>query len=266
VHEQKMAEDGEAIQIKVKDQQGEEVAFKVKKTTKMGKIFDAYAQRKGIQRQNLRFMVDGERINEDDTPKMLELEDEDQIEVALHQVGGGDGGDGEAIQIKVKDQAGDEMAFKVKKTTKMGKIFDAYSQRKGVARQSLRFLLDGKSISQDDTPKMLELEEDDQIDVYLEQVGGGVDGGDDGNGAGSDTITIKVRDATGDEVSFKVKKLTKMSKIFDAYAAKKGVETRSLRFKLDGESIHGDHTPKMLELEDGDQVRVCVYMKACIME
>ena len=76
------------------------------------------------------------------------------------------------VTLRVKDQHGDEMFFKVKKETKMLKIMDAYAQRKGISKQSLRFTMDGDRINDEDTPKMLELEENDQIDVMLETVGG----------------------------------------------------------------------------------------------
>lgn len=83
----------------------------------MEKIFSAYAQRKGVSVNALRFLLDGTRISGDQTPKMvraaaiaslkfgtvrivlncvcslllplqLELEDQDQIDCALEQVGG----------------------------------------------------------------------------------------------------------------------------------------------------------------------------------
>ena len=76
------------------------------------------------------------------------------------------------MNIRVKDQAGEEMVFKVKKLTKMQKVFDAYSLRKGVSSNALRFMLDGQRIEGDSTPKMLELEDNDQIDVLLQQLGG----------------------------------------------------------------------------------------------
>jgi len=84
-----MAEEkGDAITIRVKDQGGEETFFKVKNTTKMSKVFGAYAQRKGVQQSSLRCLLDGERINPEDTPKSLELEDQDQIDRLLEQYGG----------------------------------------------------------------------------------------------------------------------------------------------------------------------------------
>jgi len=60
----------------------------VKKTTKMSKVFDAYAQRKGVQRKALRFLLDGERIQDDQTPDDLDLDENDQIDCLLEQTGG----------------------------------------------------------------------------------------------------------------------------------------------------------------------------------
>jgi len=54
----------------------------------MSKVFDTYAQRKGVQATSLRFMVDGERIDDNQTPKTLELDDQDQIDCMLEQTGG----------------------------------------------------------------------------------------------------------------------------------------------------------------------------------
>ena len=54
----------------------------------MDKVFKAYAQRKGVQQSSLRFLLDGERINPQDTPESLDLEDQDQIDCLLEQFGG----------------------------------------------------------------------------------------------------------------------------------------------------------------------------------
>mmetsp|Transcript_924 Transcript_924/g.1975 ORF Transcript_924/g.1975 Transcript_924/m.1975 type:complete len:92 (+) Transcript_924:138-413(+) len=78
----------EPITIRVRDQTGEETFFKIKKTTKMSKVFGTYANRKGVQLSSLRFLLDGERIEPDQTPKMLELDDQDQIDCMLEQSGG----------------------------------------------------------------------------------------------------------------------------------------------------------------------------------
>merc|ERR1712232_1301934 len=87
-----MAEGGDAaanhIQLKVKDQQGSEVQFKIKKSTPLRKLMDAYCSRLGLQSSQVRFMVDGERIAPEDSAEKLGLEDEDLIDVAMEQTGG----------------------------------------------------------------------------------------------------------------------------------------------------------------------------------
>mmetsp|Transcript_31401 Transcript_31401/g.70336 ORF Transcript_31401/g.70336 Transcript_31401/m.70336 type:complete len:181 (+) Transcript_31401:80-622(+) len=170
-------EGNEPITIRVKDQTGEETMFKVKKTTKMQKIFGAYAQRKGVDPSSLRFLLDGDRIQGDQTPKMLELEDEDQIDCVLAQMGGADEdtkpeGGSEQLTIRVKDQNGEETMFKIKKSTRLKKVFAAYAARKGVEASAMRFMLDGENIEPDSTPGDLDLEDNDQIDCFLAQVGG----------------------------------------------------------------------------------------------
>jgi small ubiquitin-related modifier len=53
------------LSIALKDSNGELTHFKVKKKTKMGKIFDAYAAKKGVEVGNMRFLLDGDRVNHD---------------------------------------------------------------------------------------------------------------------------------------------------------------------------------------------------------
>lgn len=79
----------------------------------------------------------------------------------------------EYIKLKVVSQDSSEIHFRVKFTTPMSKIKKSYSDRVGVPVTSLRFLFDGKRINDTDTPKQLEMEEDDTIEVYQEQQGGG---------------------------------------------------------------------------------------------
>ena len=74
--------------------------------------------------------------------------------------------------MRVVGQDNSEVHFKVKFTTNMGKLKKSYSERQGVPVQSLRFLFDGRRINDDETPKQLEMENDDTIEVYQEQVGG----------------------------------------------------------------------------------------------
>jgi hypothetical protein len=72
------------------------------------------------------------------------------------------------ITIVLRDQTGDRIFFKIKRSTRMKHVFAVYAQRKGIAVGSLRFFLDGDQIDDAQTPIMLELEDNDQIDVMLE--------------------------------------------------------------------------------------------------
>ena len=80
----------------------------------------------------------------------------------------------EYIKLKVVGQDNSEVHFKVKYTTNLGKLKKSYSDRQGVSVAALRFLFDGKRINDEDTPKSLEMEDGDSIEVYQEQVGGRV--------------------------------------------------------------------------------------------
>ena len=78
----------------------------------------------------------------------------------------------EYIKLKVVGQDSNEIHFRVKMSTNMAKLKKSYSERVGVPVSSLRFLFDGRRINDDETPKALEMEQDDVIEVYQEQTGG----------------------------------------------------------------------------------------------
>ncbi|CDW73774.1 ubiquitin-like protein smt3 [Stylonychia lemnae] len=76
------------INIKVKSQDGTEIYFKIKRTTQLKKLMDAYCTRQGLSINQCRFIFDGERLKDDDTPDKLEMENGDEIDVMVEQTGG----------------------------------------------------------------------------------------------------------------------------------------------------------------------------------
>ena len=76
------------LNLKVMAQDGSVVQFKIKRRTPLKKLMSAYCERMGKQMNSLRFVFDGNRINEDDTPSTLDMTDDDQIEVFQDQIGG----------------------------------------------------------------------------------------------------------------------------------------------------------------------------------
>uniref|UniRef100_M8BY97 Small ubiquitin-related modifier n=1 Tax=Aegilops tauschii TaxID=37682 RepID=M8BY97_AEGTA len=99
----------------------------------------------------------------------------------------GDGG-GAHINLKVKGQAyltaikvhslatgrdGNEVFFRIKRSTQLKKLMNAYCDRQSVDLNSIAFLFDGRRLRGEQTPDELEMEEGDEIDAMLHQTGGG---------------------------------------------------------------------------------------------
>ncbi|KYR01010.1 hypothetical protein DLAC_02088 [Tieghemostelium lacteum] len=79
----------------------------------------------------------------------------------------------EHINIKVVNANGQETVFKIKKSTKMGKLIANYCSRNGLSGSKVRFLTpEGTRIQDESTPTELGLEDGDKIDVFVEQQGG----------------------------------------------------------------------------------------------
>jgi hypothetical protein len=85
-----------------------------------------------------------------------------------------EGKDGAAKQVslKVVNADGAEVYFKIKRSTQLRKLMDAYCKKQGIAPTSVRFLYDGAPIDQLKTPDDLEMDDDDVIDAMVEQTGG----------------------------------------------------------------------------------------------
>ncbi|KAJ3190043.1 Small ubiquitin- modifier 1 [Gaertneriomyces sp. JEL0708] len=76
------------INLKVVNQDGSEIAFKIKRSTPMQRLMDAYVAKTGQDKNSVRFLFDGQRINGHETPEELDMEDNDQIQVSVQQLGG----------------------------------------------------------------------------------------------------------------------------------------------------------------------------------
>ena len=84
-------EQPEQINLKVMGQDGNVVQFKIKKHTALRKLMSTYCERAGLDMQTIRFTFDGNRIKDSNTPKELDMEEGDTIEVFQQQSGGDEG-------------------------------------------------------------------------------------------------------------------------------------------------------------------------------
>jgi small ubiquitin-related modifier len=62
------------------------------------------------------------------------------------------GGESEHLNIKVTDST-NEIFFKIKRTTQLKKLMDAFCERSGKAPTSVRFLFDGTRVAPTDNPE-----------------------------------------------------------------------------------------------------------------
>ncbi|KAI6879179.1 hypothetical protein KC318_g18158 [Hortaea werneckii] len=76
------------------------------------------------------------------------------------------------LTLKFRDMNGFSIDFKLKPITKLGKAMTAFSARLQKDTKELRFLSEGRRVLPDQTPSDLELEDGDEIDVHMEQIGG----------------------------------------------------------------------------------------------
>ena len=76
------------INLKVKGQDGNEVFFRIKRSTQLKKLMNAYCDRQSVDFNSIAFLFDGRRLRAEQTPDELEMEDGDEIDAMLHQTGG----------------------------------------------------------------------------------------------------------------------------------------------------------------------------------
>ncbi|KAF8542047.1 ubiquitin-related domain-containing protein [Trichophaea hybrida] len=77
----------------------------------------------------------------------------------------------EHLNIKVTD-GNNEVFFKIKRTTQLKKLMDAFCDRQGKAPNSVRFLFDGTRVNATDSPENLDMQDGDTLEVHQEQIGG----------------------------------------------------------------------------------------------
>ncbi|CAI8051704.1 Small ubiquitin-related modifier 2 [Geodia barretti] len=82
-------------------------------------------------------------------------------------------GGSEHINLKVTGSDRSVVHFKIKKNTPLRKLMTAYCERQGFQAGTVRFMFDGNQIGAEQTPIELEMEDDDTIEVFQQQTGGG---------------------------------------------------------------------------------------------
>ena len=82
-----LAEDNAAINLKVVSQDGNEIFFKCRMNTQFASLMYAYCHRQGVSVNAVRFLFDGQRVQPEQTPFVVGIEDYDTIDVIVDQMG-----------------------------------------------------------------------------------------------------------------------------------------------------------------------------------
>ena len=61
----------------------------IKRSNKLEKLMNHFCTKMNLSANQCRFIFDGERLKDDDTPDKLEMENGDEIDVMVEQTGGG---------------------------------------------------------------------------------------------------------------------------------------------------------------------------------
>jgi len=77
------------------------------------------------------------------------------------------------IEVRFVSQNSYEIAFRISKTTKMKKVMETFAKNMKCDISELRFQFGNDRVKSDDTPESLGLENDDKVDVFTKQQGGG---------------------------------------------------------------------------------------------
>jgi small ubiquitin-related modifier len=76
-------------------------------------------------------------------------------------------------------------------------------------------------------------------------------------------IAFRVRDQTGEETFFEIKRVSPMEELFATYAKLQGVNASSLRFLLRGEKVEPYDTAFSIQLEDDGTINVMLEQTGC---
>ena len=76
------------------------------------------------------------------------------------------------INLKLVGQGGSVVQFKIKRHTSLSKLIKAYCERQGLSMRQIRFQFDGQPLNETETAAQLEMEAEDTVDVFQQQMGG----------------------------------------------------------------------------------------------
>ncbi|KAL2523729.1 Small ubiquitin-related modifier 1 [Abeliophyllum distichum] len=72
-------------------------------------------------------------------------------------------------------------------------------------------------------------------------------------------INVKVKGQDGNEVFFRIKRISQLKKLMETYCDRQSVDINAIAFLFDGRRLRPEQTPDELEMEDGDEIDAMLH-------
>lgn len=143
----------------------DEKNFRIKLSTQFGTLIKYYCNSKNIAESSIRFLYNGLRVHDSDTPEILKMSTGEHIDVFCEQGRNDDSDD--IIKIKTVSHNNTFLNFKLRTSTRIGKLKKSYSELTGLPERCFQFVFNSMIINNDDTPSKLRMQNQDVIEVYM---------------------------------------------------------------------------------------------------
>ncbi|XP_024518325.1 NFATC2-interacting protein-like [Selaginella moellendorffii] len=170
------AQAADKIVVRVQDSSGGIQCIRMGMDDRLDKLFDAYSTAAKVSVSGLVFCFDGEQVQGSATPRSMNLENEDMLEVS-GQSCSRDNSDHNSqrqqqqqqhkIVLKVQDKSGGIHSFRMGMDDRFERLFAAYASTTKTSKSNLVFRFDGEQLQGNATPKSLDMEDDDSIEVFV---------------------------------------------------------------------------------------------------
>ncbi|CAI0374143.1 unnamed protein product [Linum tenue] len=156
-----------------------------------------------------------------------------------------------SIIVKVRNQAGSSMRFRIDPATQLRGLMLSYCDWNELVADDVRFSCNGRNLHREDTPKLVRMKEGDVIDAVQVM---------DQEGPKKILVFLKAMDGRP-PTPFRMNQATPFVKLMQAYCDQMGMEVDQIRFIYKGRRLDSDVTPQQVNMEDDDVIDVVLRLR-----
>eukprot|EP00741_Cyanophora_paradoxa_P001179 tig00000459_g1137.t1 len=235
----------ERISLKVLDQHGAVDIYRIKSTSRLEKLFVTHGRRIGVPADRIRFMFDGARIQPHQTPDGVGLQDGDEIDVMMEQVGGG------RVRVIVHDnlftfkgfgqttEVPTVWAYRIDSNLSLVHLIAHHSDRMLHQPGTVYLALKGERIDPLDTAESLGFYDNIELEARYDP----------------EAIHVTVN-FNGHCIPYRLLPHMQIGRIFDSYRKPLGMWPDSMRILFNGMRVQPWQMPAEVGLSSGDEIDI----------